>query len=155
MKKPPEFLIGAAANPFAEPFEMRLIRLRKKIAAGARFIQTQAVFDLGIFARWMERVVEMGLHEKAAILPGVMPVRSVKTLLWMREKLPGIRIPAEYFTRMSQARDPEAEGIAMAVELIQALKNMHGVRGIHIMPSLWESVIATIVKEAGLRPVAH
>jgi len=98
MKKPPEFLIGAAANPFAVPFEMRLIRLHKKIAAGARFIQTQAVFDLGIFTRWMERAVEMGFHEKAAILPGVMPVRSAKTLLWMREKLPGMRIPAEYFT---------------------------------------------------------
>jgi methylenetetrahydrofolate reductase (NADPH) len=150
MKKPPEFLIGAAANPFAAPFEMRLIRLHKKIAAGARFIQTQPVFDLGIFARWMERVVEMGLHEKAAILPGVMPVRSVRTLLWMKEKVPGMRIPAEYFNRISQARDPEEEGITIAVEMIGALKNMRGVRGIHIMPSLWESVTPTIVKEAGL-----
>jgi methylenetetrahydrofolate reductase (NADPH) len=150
MKMPPQFLIGGAANPFAEPFEMRLIRLHKKISAGARFIQTQAVFDLGIFTRWMERAVEMGLHEKAAILPGVMPVRSAKTLLWMREKLPGMRIPAEYFNRLSQARDPEAEGIAIAVEVIQALKNMRGVRGIHIMPSLWGSVTSIIVKEAGL-----
>jgi methylenetetrahydrofolate reductase (NADPH) len=150
MKKPPEFLIGAAANPFAAPFEMRLIRLHKKIAAGARFIQTQPVFDLGIFARWMERVVEMGLHEKAAILPGVMPVRSVRTLLWMKEKVPGMRIPAEYFNRIRQARDPEEEGITIAVEMIGALKNMRGVRGIHIMPSLWESVTPTIVKEAGL-----
>ncbi len=150
MKKPTEFLIGAAANPFAEPFEMRLIRLHKKIAAGARFIQTQAVFDLGMFARWMERVVEMGLHEKAAILPGVMPVRSVKTLLWMKEKLPGMRIPAEYFIRIGQARNPEEEGIAIAVEMIRALRSMRGVRGIHIMPSLWESVTPTIVKEAGL-----
>jgi len=154
MKKPPEFFIGAAANPFAEPFKMRLIRLHKKIAAGARFIQTQAVFDLGIFARWMERVVEMGLHEKAAMLPGVMPVRSVKTLLWMKEKLPGMRIPAEFFSRMSQARDPEEEGITIAVEMIRALKNIRGVRGIHIMPSLWESVTPRIVKEAGLH-VAH
>jgi methylenetetrahydrofolate reductase (NADPH) len=150
MKKPTAFLIGAAANPFAEPFEMRLIRLHKKIAAGARFIQTQAVFDLKTFARWMERVVEMGLHEKAAILPGVMPVRSAKVLLWMREKLPGVRIPAEYFDRMSQASDPEAEGITLAVELIRALKSMRGVRGIHLMPSVWEGIVPTIVKEAGL-----
>jgi methylenetetrahydrofolate reductase (NADPH) len=154
MKKPTGFLIGAVANPFAEPFEMRLIRLHKKIAAGARFIQTQAVFDVKTLARWMERVVEMGLHEKAAILPGVMPVRSAKVLIWMKEKLPGVRIPAEYFARMSQARDPEAEGIAIAVELIQALKNMRGVRGIHLMPSLWEGIVPTIVKEAGLH-VAH
>jgi methylenetetrahydrofolate reductase (NADPH) len=154
MKKPPEFLIGAAANPFAEPLEMRLIRLHKKIAAGARFIQTQPVFDLGIFTRWMERVVDMGLHEKAAILPGVMPVRSVKALLWMKEKVPGMRIHAEYIDRMSHARDPQEEGVAVAVELIRALKGMRGVRGIHLMPALWESITPTIVKEAGLY-VAH
>jgi methylenetetrahydrofolate reductase (NADPH) len=154
MKKPPEFLIGAAANPFAEPLEMRLIRLHKKIAAGARFIQTQPVFDLGIFTRWMERVVDMGLHEKAAILPGVMPVRSVKALLWMKEKVPGMRIHAEYVDRMSNARDPQGEGVAVAVELIRALKDMRGVRGIHLMPALWESITPTIIKEAGLY-VAH
>jgi methylenetetrahydrofolate reductase (NADPH) len=154
MKKPPEFLIGAAANPFAGPFEMRLIRLHKKISAGARFIQTQPVFDLGTFTRWMERVVEMGLDEKAAILPGVMPVRSVKTLLWMKERVPGMRIPDEYVRRLSQARDPQEEGIAVAVELIRVLKNIPGVRGIHIMPSQWESVTPALVKEAGLL-VAH
>jgi len=150
MKKSPAFLIGAAANPFAEPFEMRLIRLHKKIAAGARFIQTQPVFDLELFARWMERVAEMGLHERAAILPGVMPVRSAKTLLWMRKNLPGVRIHPEYISRMSNARDPQEEGIAITVETMRRLKNMRGVRGIHIMPSLWESVTPMIIKEAGL-----
>lgn len=155
MKKPTDFLIGAAANPFAEPFEMRLIRLHKKITAGARFIQTQAVFDVGVFSRWMERVVDMGLHEKAAILAGVMPVRSARVLLWMKEKLPGVRIPADVLARMSQSRDPEAEGVMMAVELIQAFRSMSGVRGIHLMPSLWEGIVPTIVKEAGLSHVAH
>jgi methylenetetrahydrofolate reductase (NADPH) len=150
MKKPPEFLIGAAANPFAEPFEMRLIRLHKKIAAGARFIQTQPVFDLGIFTRWMERVVDMGLHEKAAILAGVMPVRSAKALLYMKENVPGMRINAEYIDRMNHAQDPQEEGVAVAVELIRALRGMRGVRGIHLMPALWESITPTIVKEAGL-----
>jgi methylenetetrahydrofolate reductase (NADPH) len=154
MKKPPAFLIGAAANPFAVPFEMRLIRLYKKIAAGARFIQTQPVFDLGTFTRWMERVVEMGLHEKAVILPGVMPMRSAKTLLRMKEKVPGVRIHDEYISRISQARDPQEEGITIAVEMMRALKNMRGVRGIHIMPWLWESITPTLVKEAGLL-VAH
>jgi len=150
MTRPTEFFIGAAANPFAEPLEMRLIRLHKKIAAGARFIQTQAVFDLELFARWMGRVVEMGLHERVAILPGVMPVRSAKTLLWMKEKLPGIRIHPDYLRRMTSAKDPEAEGVTLAVEMIRELKGMRGVRGIHIMPALWKGVVATIVKEAGI-----
>ena len=150
MKKPPEFFIGAAANPFAQPFEMRLIRLQKKIAAGAHFIQTQPVFDVGAFTRWMERVIDMGLHEKAAIIPGVMPVRSAKSLLWMKEKVPGMRIPEDHIKRMSQARDPQEEGITLAIEVIRMLKGMPGVRGIHIMPSQWESVIPTIVKEADL-----
>ncbi len=99
----------------------------------------------------MKRVVEMGLHEKAAILAGVMPVKSVKTLLWMKEKVPGMRIRDEYIERMKQARDPEAEGVAMAVELVRSLREVPGVRGIHLMPGMWESITPTIVNEAGLR----
>jgi methylenetetrahydrofolate reductase (NADPH) len=150
MKKAPEFLIGAAANPFAEPFEMRIIRLHKKIQAGAHFIQTQPVFDLKMFTRWMERVVERGLHEKTAILAGVLPVKSVKTLLWMKEKVPGVKVHDEYIDRMKQARDPEEEGVQMAVEIIQTLRSITGVRGIHLMPALWESITPTIIKEAKL-----
>jgi methylenetetrahydrofolate reductase (NADPH) len=150
MKKAPSFLIGAAANPFAVPFEMRIIRLQKKVQAGARFIQTQPVFDLEIFTRWMERIIEMGLHEKTAILPGVLPVKSAKTLLWMREEVPGIKINDNYIQRMQQARDPEEEGVRMAVEIIQSLRNVKGVRGIHLMPAMWESITPTIIKEARL-----
>jgi len=150
MKKAPGFLIGAAANPFAEPLEMRLIRLHKKIVAGAHFIQTQPVFDPGKFARWMERVVDLGLHEKVAILAGVMPVRSAKTLLWMKERVPGMRVRDEYIDRMNHARDPEAEGVAMAVETIQALRATRGVRGIHLMPLNWESITPTILNDAGI-----
>jgi methylenetetrahydrofolate reductase (NADPH) len=152
MKKKPEFLIGAAANPFAEPFEMRLIRLYKKVQAGAHFIQTQAVFDLELFRCWMERVVAMGLHEKVAILAGVMPVKSVKTLTYMQAEVPGVKISQEYFKRMQSADDPKSEGIQIAVETIQELKKIKGVRGIHLMPVLWESIIPTIVEEAGLKP---
>ena len=150
MKCRPQFLIGAAASPFAEPLEMRLIRLHKKIEAGARFIQTQPVFDLELFGRWMDGVVGMGLDRKAAILPGVMPVRTARTLLWMKDNLPGVRIPPELIRRMSEARDPLAEGVALAVETIHRLREIRGVRGIHIMPSLWESILPTIVREAGL-----
>lgn len=150
MKRPTSFFIGAAANPFAEPFEMRLIRLHKKVMAGARFIQTQPVFDLKAFSRWMEKVIELGLHQKTAILPGVMPVKSARSLLWMRENVPGMRIHPDLINRMAQARDPQEEGVAVAVELIQVLKDVRGIRGIHIMPSLWEGITPTIVKEAGL-----
>jgi methylenetetrahydrofolate reductase (NADPH) len=150
MKKAPVFLIGAAANPFAEPFEMRLIRLHKKIGAGAHFIQTQPVFDLEIFTRWMDRVVQMGLHEKAAILAGVMPVRSAKTLIWMKEEVPGVKINDEYIYRMKNARNTAEEGVKMAVEIIQAMKNIKGVRGIHLIPVVWESITPTIIKEARL-----
>ena len=150
MKKAPEFVIGAAANPFAEPFEMRLIRLFKKIEAGAHFIQTQPVFDLEIFTRWTDRVVAMGLHEKAAILAGVMPVRSAKALLYMKEEVPGVKINDEYIDRMKQASDPKEEGVKMAVEIIQTLKKITGVRGIHLMPVMWESITPTIIKEAGI-----
>jgi methylenetetrahydrofolate reductase (NADPH) len=150
MKAPTAFLIGAAANPFAEPFEMRLIRLYKKVEAGAHFIQTQPVFDLQIFSRWMERVVEMGLHEKTAILAGVMPVKSPKTLLWMKKEVPGVKIRDEYIQRMNNASDPEEEGVRMAVEIIQTVRTIKGVRGIHLMPAMWESITPTIIKEARL-----
>jgi methylenetetrahydrofolate reductase (NADPH) len=153
MKKAPDFLIGAAANPFAEPLEMRLIRLHKKIQAGARFIQTQPVFDMDIFTCWMEKVVEMGLHENCAILAGVMPVKSVKALHYMKKEVPGVKINDEYINRLENASDPKEEGIKIAIEMIQALQKIQGVRGIHLMPVLWESITPVIVKEAGLGTV--
>jgi 5,10-methylenetetrahydrofolate reductase len=150
MKKAPHFLIGAAANPFAEPFEMRLIRLFKKAEAGARFIQTQPVFHMDLFTRWMEKVVEMGLHEKCAILVGVMPVRSEKVLLHMKKEVPGVKINDDYINRLKEARDPKEEGIKIAVEMIHSLQKTKGVHGIHLMPVMWESITPTIIKEADL-----
>jgi methylenetetrahydrofolate reductase (NADPH) len=153
MKKAPEFLIGAAANPFAEPFEMRVIRLNKKVNAGARFIQTQPVFHMEIFARWMEKIVAMGLHEKCAILAGVMPVKSEKALLHMKKEVPGVKINDEYIDRMKAAHDHKEEGIKIAVEMIHSLRNIKGVRGIHLMPVMWESVTPVIIQEAGLETI--
>jgi 5,10-methylenetetrahydrofolate reductase len=150
MKKSSDFLIGAAANPFAKPFEMRLIRLHKKVTAGAQFIQTQPVFDLEIFTEWMKKVVEMGIQEKCAILAGVMPVKSVNVLLHMKEEVPGVRINDEYIYRMKKAGDPRQEGVKIAVEIIQTLKNIKGIRGIHLMPMMWESITPIIIKEAEL-----
>ena len=152
MKTPPEFVIGAGANPFAEPFEMRLIRLYKKVSAGARFIQTQPVFDLETFARWMGKAVRMGLHEKTSILAGIMPVKSANTLIYMQNEVPGVKIDEGYIDRMKNAKDPKEEGIRIAVETIHTLKNIKGIRGIHLMPLMWESITPTIVREAGFIP---
>ncbi|MEJ2543763.1 MAG: methylenetetrahydrofolate reductase [Calditrichaceae bacterium] len=154
MKKATDFLIGAAANPFAKPFEMRLIRLHKKIEAGAKFIQTQPVFNMDLFARWLEEAVKMGLHEKCAILAGVMPVKSARVLEYMKQEVPGVKIDAEYINRMKNAEDHKEEGVKIAVETIQALKNLKGIRGIHLMPMMWESITPVLVQEAGLNSIS-
>jgi methylenetetrahydrofolate reductase (NADPH) len=150
IKKPPVLFIGGAANPFADPLDFRVIRLAKKIQAGARFIQTQPVYDLDRFQDWMEGVWAQGLHEKTAILAGVMPVKSVKALLHMENEVPGIRIPKSCITRMENAKDQNEEGVKMAVEMILALREIDGVQGIHLMPLMWESVTPRILDEAGL-----
>ncbi len=153
MKKAPEFVIGAAENPFAVPFEMRLIRLHKKIEAGAKFIQTQPVFDIELFSKWMEKIVEIGIHKKVAILAGVLPIHSAKMLIKMKEEVPGIRISDEYINRIKSSNDQKEEGVKIAVEMINTLKQITGVRGIHLMPVMWESITPTIIKEAGLSTI--
>ncbi|UCD37968.1 MAG: methylenetetrahydrofolate reductase [Fidelibacterota bacterium] len=153
MKQATGFLIGAAANPFAKPFEMRLIRLHKKIQAGARFIQTQPVFDLPLFTRWMERVVDQGLHENCAILAGVMPIRTAKTIEYMRLNVSGIKINEDHIRRLNSSSDPESEGVSIAVETINTLKEIKGLRGIHLMPARWLDSVPVIVREAGLKSI--
>jgi len=150
IKTPPDLLVGGAANPFAEPMEMRWIRLKKKIDAGAAFIQTQPVFDMDVFNKWMEGVRERGLHEQTAILAGVMPVKSARALGYMKEEVPGIRIAPEIMQRMADAADPMEEGIRIAVETIQTLRSCEGIRGIHLMPLLWESVTPRVLRESTL-----
>jgi methylenetetrahydrofolate reductase (NADPH) len=151
MNKRTEFFIGAAANPFAEPFEMRLINLYKKVKAGAQFIQTQAVFDLETFIRWMEKVVEMGIQKKTTVIAEVMPVRSLKILDWIKQRIPGMKINDEYLHRIKNAADPQEEGVKIAVEIINELKKTEGIRGIHLMPVLWESIVPTIINDSKLR----
>ena len=154
MKKATEFLIGGAANPFAQPFEMRLIRLLKKIEAGAKFIQTQPVFDMGLFIKWVDKVVEMKLHEKCAILAGIMPVKSAKALEYMKKEVPGVKINEEYIDRLKNASDPKEEGVKIAVEQIQTIMKLKGVRGIHLMPVMWDSITPVIIQEAGLNSIS-
>ena len=152
MKSPPKMFIGGAANPFAEPLDLRVIRLGKKIAAGAHFIQTQPVFDMPRFEKWMSLVRDEGFDELVYILAGVMPVKSVKALLYMKADVPGMSIADEYIKRMESAEDPKEEGVAICVETIKRLREIPGVKGVHIMPVMWESMTPRIVEEAGLLP---
>ncbi len=144
--------IGAAANPFADPFEVRVPRLAKKIKAGADFIQTQAVFDINRFADWMKIVTERGLDKEAHILAGIIPIRSAGMVRYMRDNVSGVNIPDDIVTRMEKAEDAEAEGVKIALELITKVKKIPGVHGIHIMAVGWEKKVPEIIERAGLLP---
>jgi 5,10-methylenetetrahydrofolate reductase len=145
----PKLFIGAAANPFGDPFEARVLRLAKKAAAGADFIQTQPVFDLDRFGRYMEEVRKLGLHQQVSILAGVMPVKSYRALEYMDQQVPGIRIPASIIDRMKKAESPKVEGVQICVEIMKALQKIEGVRGIHIMAVEWEQIVPVIVEQFG------
>jgi methylenetetrahydrofolate reductase (NADPH) len=150
----PKMFVGAAANPFADPFELRVARLAKKVNAGADFIQTQCVYDLERFEKWMEGVRDRGLHEKVSILAGVTPLKSVGMAKYMKNKVPGMSVPDGLIKRISgvpKEKQPE-EGIKICVETIQRLKEVKGVRGFHIMAIEWEQKVPEIVKAAGLYP---
>ena len=144
--------IGTVAHPFAEPLELHMITLAKKIRAGADFIQTQAIYELPRFMAWMDKVREQGLHEKAHILASVLPIKSVEMARRMRSGVPGMRLPDELVERIERAADAKAEGIRICVETIEQLKRVPGVHGIHIMAVASEDSVPGIVKAAGLSP---
>ncbi|MCK5564204.1 MAG: methylenetetrahydrofolate reductase [Planctomycetes bacterium] len=148
----PRLFIGAVANPFADPFEFRVMRLAKKIEAGADFIQTQCIFDLDRFEEWMKLVVEQGLHKKAYIMAGITPVRSSRALKYMKAEVAGITIPDALIERMDGADDPKEEGVKIACEMIERVKGIEGVSGLHLMPIGWESITPVILEKAGLLP---
>lgn len=148
----PRLFIGAVANPFADPFEFRVLRLGKKSEAGADFIQTQCIFDIDRFSKWMEMVVKEGLHKKTYILAGLMPVRSHKALVYMKNNVAGMSIPDEIIKRMEAAEDPKEKGIEICIEMINQVKNIEGVAGIHLMPIGWESITPVLLERAGLLP---
>jgi len=149
--KEPRFFIGAAANPFGDPFEFRVMRLEKKIKAGVDFVQTQCIYDMERFAKWMDQVRDKGLHEKCAILAGVTPLKSAGMARYMRDQVAGITVPDSYVERMSKAEDAKAEGIDICVEQIQQLREMPGIAGVHIMAIEWEAKVPEIVEKAGLK----
>jgi len=154
IQDPPRFYIGAAANPFADPFEIRVPRLAKKVAAGVDFVQTQCIYNIEKFREWMKRVVDRGLHEKVKILGGVTPMKSVGMARYMAKSVPGMDVPEQVITRLKDAGKGNAakEGIRIAIETIQQLREMKGVAGVHIMAIEWEDKVKEIAEGAGLLP---
>jgi methylenetetrahydrofolate reductase (NADPH) len=152
LEERPQLFLGAAANPFADPFEFRVARLAKKVSAGADFVQTQAIFDLERFERFMTLVRERGLDRKTHILAGVVPLKSANAAKFMKTKVSGMSVPDEVVERMKVAADPKREGIKICVESIERLRSMEGVHGIHIMAIGWEEIVPSLTEEAGLLP---
>jgi methylenetetrahydrofolate reductase (NADPH) len=169
----PRFFVGAAAAPFADPIDFRPYRLAKKVKAGANFIQTQLVYDIPAFERYMEKVRELGLHEQTYILAGVGPLKSPGMARYMKNNIPGILVPDALIKRMADAGAPWAgkskdeltkedkrarslawkkEGIAICIELIQRMQEIEGVAGVHIMAIEWEEAVKPIIEGAGLFP---
>ncbi len=150
----PKMFIGAAANPFAEPFEWRVYRLAKKIQAGADFIQTQCVFNMEKMREWVKRANDMGLTEKAYILPGVTPMKSLGMARYMKAKVPGMDVPDYVIDRLKgvDKKQQANEGIKIACEQIAEFKEMKGIAGVHLMAIEWEHKVPEIAERAGMLP---
>jgi len=150
----PRMFIGAAANPFGDPFEFRVVRLAKKVAAGVDFIQTQCIYNMDKFKTWMGQVVDRGLHEKVHILAGVTPLKSLGMARYMAKNVSGIEVPGELIKRIKGVSKEKraAEGIKICTEQIQQLREIPGVAGIHMMAIEWEHKVPEIIKGAGLYP---
>jgi len=148
------FFIGAASNPFGDPFEFRVTRLAKKIDAGADFVQTQCIYNMDKFREFMRLAVEEGLHEKCYIMAGVTPLKSVGMARYMQKFVPGMDVPDHYIERLKgvDKKDQAKEGIKIAAEQIQEFKEMKGVAGVHIMAIEWEHKMPEICETAGVLP---
>jgi methylenetetrahydrofolate reductase (NADPH) len=154
LSTPPKLFLGGAANPFVPPYDWRPHRLAKKIAAGADFIQTQYCFDLTRFRQFMKQVRDLGLHEQVFILVGVGPLRSERVAEFLRTKVPGVVIPDSIVERMRKTpkEKKREEGKRICVEIIQQVREIEGVAGVHVMAYRQEELVAEIIEEAGLLP---
>ena len=147
---PPQVFIGAVENPFAPPRDFRPLRLAKKIAAGAQFIQTQYCYDVPVLAQFMARARDLGLHQQCFILAGVGPLASARAARWIRGNVPGVHIPDAVIARIEGARSQRAEGKRVCIDIIQELREIAGIAGIHLMAYKQEESIAEIVHESGV-----
>jgi len=154
IERPPGMFVGAAANPFADPFEIRVPRLAKKIKAGAEFIQTQCIYNLDRFEEWMKLARDRGLTEKVYILAGMTPMKSAGMAKYMKNRVPGMDVPDELVKRLSGTpKEKQAEeGVKICIEDIQRLKDVEGVSGFHVMAIEWEEMVPEIVEQTGLHP---
>ena len=150
LTSPPRLFLGAAENPFAPPQPFRALRLAKKIEAGAQFIQTQYCFDVPLLRTFMDQVRELGLHRRCFILVGVGPLPSARTARWMRTNVPGVHIPDAVIARLEGAKDQKAEGRALCVEIIQQVREIEGVAGVHVMAYRQEELVNRIIRESGV-----
>ena len=150
----PHLFIGAAENPFADPFEIRAMRLAKKMAAGADFIQTQIVYNVDKFAEWMKMARDKGVHEKVKILAGVAPIKSVGAAKYMKTRVPGMDVPDAVVSRLQGVPKDQVskEGIKLCIDIINRVREIDGVAGIHLMAIEWEETVPEIVQAAGLLP---
>jgi 5,10-methylenetetrahydrofolate reductase len=153
LSSPPQVFLGAAVNPFVPPLDYRSIHFAKKVAAGAEFVQTQYCYDVPLLRRFMDRAREQGLHEKCFILVGVGPLASAKTARWMRSSVPGVHIPDAVVERIERAGPPKeqkAEGKRLCVELIQEIREIPGVHGVHVMAYRQEEFVSDIIQASGV-----
>jgi len=150
LNSPPRIFLGAAANPFAPPRDYRPLRLAKKAEAGAQFVQTQYCFDIQAFRVYMRAVRKLGVHKRAFILSGVGPLASAKSAEWIRDHVPGVHIPDSVIRRLRQSNNQREEGLDICIEMIQQLKEIEGVSGVHIMAYRQEHRIAEIVERSGV-----
>ncbi len=150
----PDLFIGAVENPFGDPKSYRVQRLAKKVRAGAEFIQTQCIYNLPRFTEFMAQVRDRGLDGQVFILGGVTPIKSARMAEYMKNSVAGMDVPDAIIARVKgvPAKEQRAEGITIAVETIQALKEIKGVRGVHIMAIEWEEAVPELVEKAGLLP---
>ncbi len=154
LEEPPKIFIGAAANPFADPFEWRVHRLAKKINAGVDFIQPQCIYNLEKFQEWIKQSNEMGLTEKVYVLAGVTPMKSVGMAKYMKNNVPGMDVPDEIINRLKgvDKKKQGDEGIKIACEQIEKFKEMKGVSGVHLMAIEWEHKVPEITERAKVLP---
>ncbi len=150
LSTPPHVFLGAAINPFAPPYDFRPYRLAKKIAAGAQFVQSQYCYDVPMFREYMKRVRDLGLHEQCFILVGVGPLASAKTAKWIRSNVPGVHIPDSVIARLEGAADQKREGKQLCIDIINEVKEIEGVSGVHVMAYRQEEYVAEIVHESGV-----
>ena len=150
----PDMFIGCAENPFGDPFEIRALRLAKKAAAGAQFVQTQCIFNVPKFEKWMEMVRDLGVHEKMYILAGITPFKSIGMARYMQKSVPGMDVPEDQIERLKGVPKEKVadEGIKIAIETIERLRQVKGVAGVHIMAIEWEEKVSEIVQGAKLLP---